>query len=113
MNNGAVPDEEFEGAIYLGEETGWRHLAKTSTWNQVPGTSWRHKTATWNFLPQELLELPAQSVLPGVSPGASCKKLSGCFHSVIINNINILPYLINQLGIKWTLSRRSDLATNS
>ena len=50
---------------------------KTSTWNQVPGTSWRHKTATWNFLPQELLELPAQSVLPGVSPGASCKKLSG------------------------------------
>ena len=77
LNNGAVPDEELQGAIYLGEDTGWRHLAKTSTWNQVPGTSWRHKTATWNFLPQELLELPAQSVLPGVSPGASCKKLSG------------------------------------
>ena len=98
------------------------------TWVRTPGgATWLNlylEPGAWNKLaPQNrYLELP---------PHRSClsfllsqcylefllelhvKSFLGCFHSVIVNNINKLRYLINQLGIKWTLSRRSDLATIS
>ena len=87
------------GATWLKPLPGTRCLEQAGATKPLPGTS-SHRSCLSFLLSQcyleFLLELHAKS-----------------FHSVIINHINILPYLINQLGIKWTLSRRSDLATIS
>ena len=91
------------GATWLKPLPGTRCLEQAGATIPLPGTS-SHRSCLSFLLSQCYLEFQLEF---------HAKSFLGCFHSVIINNINILRYLINQLRIKWTLSRRSDLATIS